>query len=87
MSHSGNIVAILVRALYERSVHSRRPAGSTALIAPRNQEAYAATKEEEDRTSAKRREASAAKEAAKTEKAASHYRAWRGGDNSGATSS
>ncbi|CAM9104443.1 unnamed protein product [Laminaria digitata] len=53
----------------------------------RMQEAYAATKEEEDRTSAKRREASAAKKAAKTEKAASHYRAWRGGDNSGATSS
>lgn len=51
----------------------------------RLQSAYASTKEEEDRANAKRQEASAAKEAAKTAKAASDYKNWRGGDNSGAT--
>lgn len=47
----------------------------------REQEAYASTKQEEDRANAKRREATAAEEAVKTAKAASDYKKWRGGDN------
>eukprot|EP00904_Undaria_pinnatifida_P004197 jgi/Undpi1/13779/HiC_scaffold_9.g03430.m1 len=47
----------------------------------RAQEAYASTKQEEDRANAKRREATAAEEAVKTAKAASDYKKWRGGDN------
>lgn len=76
-----DVCVLTVSALHdEYSVRCVSLLVRATVSCPRRQDAYASTKEEEDRANAKRRDAIAAEGAVKTANTASDYKTWRGGD-------